>query len=480
MSGSPTPGGAPTPGELMVDALLDGNELAALLARRGRVLVVGYGVTNRCVARFLTARGHTVTVVDDAPGPDAAADAAAVGARFLPACAPDRLGDEVAAADLVVPTPGLPERHPVFGAARAAGRPLVSELDLAAAVDDRPVLAVTGTNAKTTLVELAAAALTAAGRRVRTAGNTSVPLVAAVTDAEPELFVVEASSFRLARTCLFSPRVAVWSNFAPDHLDVHLDLAGYRAAKSRIWRHLPDDGVAVAAATDPVVTSALPADRRVLTYRADGTRADFHREGDRLVGPDGPWAHTGELWRSVPHDVENVLGVAAAVSALGAPLGAVARAARDFPGLPHRLQRVATVGAVTFHDDSKSTTPHATLAAVRAVEGAVLVAGGRNKGLDLGALAPVADHVTAVVAMGEAADELVGVLADRVPVVVARDMDEAVATAHELARDAGVDVVLSPGCASFDAYRDYAARGDDFIRAVHELAARHTPREVGP
>ncbi len=460
----------PTAGELVVAPVATGGDLVDLLGRRAPALLVGLGTTNLSVARALVGRGHRVTVVDDRPRADTGSRAAAVGAVWAGSPDVDALATLVDAHDLVVPTPGLPEAHPVFGLARDRGRPLVSELDLAAAWDERPLVAVTGTNAKTTVVELVTAALGVAGRRARAAGNTGVPLVAAIDDPVPEIFVVEASSFRLARTCLFAPLVGVWTNFAPDHLDVHLDLAGYRSAKARLWDRLDPAGTAVVNLADPVVAASAPRDREVVTYRADGSPATLHRDGDLLVGPDGAWARRSELWRGLPHDVENVLAAGAVLARLELPLSAVARAAADFPGLPHRLETVARVGGVAFHDDSKSTTPHATVAAVRSFERVVLIAGGRNKGLDLGELEPAAERLAAVVAIGEAADEIAAVFAGRTEVVRAASMDDAVRSAFELARASASDVLLSPACASFDAYRDYAHRGEDFARAVRELA----------
>jgi UDP-N-acetylmuramoylalanine--D-glutamate ligase len=422
------------------------------------------GLANRAVAGALLRRGHAVVAVDDAPDEGLRGALADLGVSLVED--PGDLGPHVARAALVVPAPGLPEQHPVFALAREAAVPVVSELDLAAVWDDRPVAAITGTNGKTTVVELCVAALERSGRVAVAAGNTDLPLVAAIDDPATQVFVVEASSFRLARTSDFRPVVGTWLNFAPDHLDVHADLDAYERAKARVWDHLVPDGVAVANALDPVVMRHIPTDRRVVTF--GGPDSDWRLEGDKLVGPGGPFTTTDRLWRCLPHDVEDVLAAAATVTALGGAPEAVAAAARAFLALPHRVTKVGEVDGVEFYDDSKATTPHATIAALCGFARVVLIAGGRNKGLDLSPLRDGADRVAAVVAIGESAGEIRELFAATHHVETARDMDHAVGVAAALAGP-GTPVLLSPGCASFDWYRGYAERGDDFARAVAAL-----------
>jgi UDP-N-acetylmuramoylalanine--D-glutamate ligase len=212
----------------------------------------------------------------------------------------------------------------------------------------------------------------------------------------------------------------------------------------------------------------VPTDRTVVTF--GGPAADWRSEGEKLIGPDGPFTTTDRLWRSLPHDVEDLLAVAATVTALGAPVEAVAAAAESFIGLPHRVAPIAEVDGSVFFDDSKSTTPHATVAALRGFERVVLIAGGRNKGVDLSELAEGGAHVHAVVAIGEAAAEVTAAFESTHTVVQATSMDEAVSAARTLATGE-CPVLLSPACASFDWYRNYGERGDDFIRAVRMLEA---------
>ena len=444
-----------------------------------RALVVGLGVTGAAVARALMAHGHEVVAVDDGPGPAARAAADDLGLDLADAPSADELAVLVAAADAVLPAPGLPARHPLFAAARVAGVPVLSEFDLASWWDDRPLLAVTGTDGKTTVTTLVRDMLVASGLTAVAVGNTPVPLVAAIDDPATDVFVVEASSFRLAHSQRFSPAVGTWLNFAADHLDSHSDLASYEAAKARIWRDQSADQVAVGNADDPVVVGRLAeAPARHVTFGLT-TDADFHLVGGAagggcLTGPASGHgdaveiARVEDLGRALPHDIANGLAAAATALAGGASLEGVRRGLLEFRGLPHRVALVGEAGGVRFYDDSKATTPHAAATAIAGFESVVLIAGGRNKGLDLGILAESAGSIRAVVAIGEAAPEVAAAFGGVRPVTRAGSMDEAVRAAVDVAQS-GDAVLLSPGCASFDWYGSYGERGDDFARAVREL-----------
>jgi UDP-N-acetylmuramoylalanine--D-glutamate ligase len=425
--------------------------------------VYGLGVSGLALLDALVARSLRVVAADDQPTDSALDRAGSLGVEVVTRPDPTRLAELVAGVDAVIPTPGLPEVHPVFTAAVAAGRPVLSELDLAGAWDDRPIVAITGTNGKTTVTTLVTSMLEATGVAAVDAGNTPTPLVEAIADPGTEVFVVEASSFRLGHSRHFAPAVGVWLNFAPDHLDVHADLAGYERAKARIWSDQRPDQLAVANIEDPVVMAHATGPARVVTF---GPGGDYRVEGDDLVGPAGPIVAISELWRALPHDLANALAAAAAAEAAGATRDGIASALASFRGLGHRVSPVGARDGVAWFDDSKATTPHAVAAAVSGFPSVVLIAGGRNKGIDLGVLGALAPPVRAVVGIGEAGPDVVAAL-DRVPGVVAGSMDEAVAAAASLAQRGDV-VVLSPGCASFDWYRDYAERGDDFVRTVRE------------
>jgi UDP-N-acetylmuramoylalanine--D-glutamate ligase len=439
-------------------------------------VVLGLGVTGQAVLRALVAHGEGAVVLDDAPTPSGRALAEELGVPLVASPTDDELRAAVARSGAVVPSPGVPDHHPVFEAARAAGVPVLSEFDLATRWDDRPLVAITGTDGKTTVTELARAMFEADGRHAVAVGNTEVPFVAAIDDPTVDVFVVEASSFRLLHSHHFAPDVGTWLNVAPDHLDPggvgsHASMADYIAAKARLWADQTADQVAIGNADDAVVADELArAVAQPVTFGLHPT-ADNHLDGERLVLDTGDTlAEVPELHRSFPHDLANALAAAATVVHAGASVQAAREALLAFRGLPHRVTLVGEAGGVRWFDDSKATAPHATRAAVRAFPSVVLIAGGRNKGLDLAELAEEADHIRAVVAIGESGAEVAAAFDGHRPVRMATSMDHAVEAAASLAR-AGDVVLLSPACASFDWYRSYSERGDDFVRAVHELLA---------
>jgi UDP-N-acetylmuramoylalanine--D-glutamate ligase len=427
-------------------------------------LLVGFGITNQAVARALIARGHQVVVVDDSPTDELAAAAARLGVELI--SSPDH-GALVRRADVVIPSPGLGDMHPTLDLAHELGVPVRSEFDLAAAWDDRPIVAITGTDGKTTVTTLTTDILEASGRNAVAAGNTEVPLVAAIDDPAVDVFVVEASSFRLGHSEHFAPRVGTWLNVSPDHLDRHRTMQGYVAAKARIWQDQGPDQWAVGNADDPIVADLLErAPARHVTFGLG--KADYRVIGPSLVTPDGDeLVRRDELHRDFPHDLANALAACATALPVGATIEGCHEALVRFRGLPHRITFVADHDDVRWYDDSKATTPNAALAAIRSFPSVVLIAGGRNKGLDLGALASEAAHVRAVVAIGEAAGDVDRAFGGIRPVVVADSMAAAVDDAAALAQPGDV-VLLSPGCASFDWYRSYGERGDDFSRRVLE------------
>ena len=429
----------------------------------GRAVVVGLGATGQAVTRHLLGQGWRVVVVDDHPDERTSGAALRMGAVLGSA-------HDVDGSDLVVPSPGVPPHHPVHELAVAAGVPVLSEVELAwRAAAGKRLVAVTGTNGKTTVTTLVAAMLADSGRAAVAAGNIGLPLIDAVAQ-DVEVVVAEVSSFQLQYTERFRPDVAVWLNLAEDHLDWHPTMDHYAAAKARVWANQGADDVAVVNADDEtVVKAAASAPGRVVTFGLE--EADYRLAGDTLRGPDDtPLLDRGDLRRSLPHDVANALAAAAGAMAAGAELSACRAVLSGFDGLPHRIQLVLESGGVRYYDDSKSTTPASVLAALRGFDSVVLIAGGRNKGLDLAVLAQEAHRLRAVVAIGEAAAEVASVFEGSVPVTPAASMAAAVAGARSVAQP-GDAVVLSPGCASFDWYGSYAERGEDFALAVRRLEA---------
>jgi UDP-N-acetylmuramoylalanine--D-glutamate ligase len=339
----------------------------------------------------------------------------------------------------------------------------------------RPMVAVTGTDGKTTTTLMVAAMLAAGGLRAAAVGNTEVPLVAALDD-DVDAFAVECSSFRLAFAQSFRADAAIWLNLAPDHQNWHRSMAGYEDAKARVWQLQRPTDVAIGWADDRAVMARLvDAPARHVTFALEG--ADYRMSGTgahaRFAGPHGEFAQASSLCRQFPHDLSNALAAAAACIESGlVDADRIDAALAEFRFPPHRIEPLGTVGGIEWFNDSKATSPHAALTAIRSFDSIVLIAGGRNKGLDLSSLAGEARRIRAVVAIGESAGDIEAAFAGATSVHVQRatSMDDAVAAAHQLARSGDV-VLLSPACASFDWYPTggYPARGDDFKRLVANL-----------
>jgi UDP-N-acetylmuramoylalanine--D-glutamate ligase len=438
-----------------------------------RALVHGLAITGASTVRALQRRGWQVVASDDRPTPSMRALALELGVELL--SDPGGIDGAVGDVDLVSPAPGIPETHRVIAAAMIRGVPVLSEIELAYRWEQerpggaRPMIAATGTDGKTTTTLMAAAMLEAAGKRTVAAGNTDVPLLDAL-ELDVDAFVVECTSFRLAYTEQFRAEAAAWLNLAPDHLNWHRSMDTYEAAKARIFAAQRRDDVAIGFIDDPVVMAhlaAAPAQHR--TFGLEG--ADYHRDGDALIGPQGRVGSVRTMRRALPHDITNALAAAAMVLEPGlVDQSSVDEALHTFVGPPHRIEAVGERGGVRWYNDSKATTPHAASVAIRGFDHVVLIAGGRNKGLDLGPMAGEPERVRAVVAIGDAAAEVRTLFEPHCPVVDADSMEAAVDSAASLAHPGDV-VLLSPGCASFDWYPDggYPARGDHFRRLVHEL-----------
>lgn len=447
--------------------------------RSGTTVVMGFGVTGRAVSRYLTANGQRVVVAEDRASAGMEKDAAELGVELVEAPDPTELGRLVAGAGQLVPSPGVPVEHPVYDLARAAGVAIRSEIELgwqrlSARGGAAPALvAVTGTNGKTTVTTLVTAMLSRSGRRTLAAGNIGTPLVEAA-GADVDVVVAEVSSFQLQFTEQFHPKVATWLNLSPDHLDWHPTLEHYAAAKARIWAAQGRGDVAVLNADDTGVMTAaaasghgVPAEVTRLTYSLEGP-SDYGVRNGILVGPGGlDIVSVDGLWRSYPHDIANSLAATATALAAGADLEGCRSVLSSFRTLPHRMEWIGEAGGVQWVDDSKATSPASVVAAVAGFDSVVLIAGGRNKGVDLSVLRGTAPPVKAVVAMGEAAAEVEAAFHGAVPVAVVRGMEEAVDAAASLAAS-GDAVLLSPGCASFDAYPGYAARGEHFTRLARQ------------
>jgi UDP-N-acetylmuramoylalanine--D-glutamate ligase len=431
-------------------------------------LVFGLGIAGQAVAQAMSARGLRPALADDDLSADHQRFADSLGLRLS-------RGDSAAildGVDMLLPAPGVPESHEVILEARRRGIEVLSEIELAYRWEQerpggpRPMVAITGTDGKTTTTLMAAAILDAAGHRCAAVGNTETPLIAAL-DGDFDVFAVECSSFRLAFTETFRCVGSAWLNIAPDHLDWHRDMDSYRRAKTKIWSYLRAGDVAVAPVMDASIHAAAMASAgRTVTFGIG--RGDYHTSEGVLAGPRGRIVEERAMSRSLPHDVTNALAATAVCVESGlAESEAAGRALRNFRHARHRIEFVAERDGVRWYDDSKATSPHAAGVAIRSFERVVLIAGGRNKGLDLAAMADDRERLRTVVVIGDAADELARVFDGRTPTLHAASMQEAVERAASAARPGDV-VLLSPGCTSFDWYSNYGERGDEFQRIVRE------------
>jgi UDP-N-acetylmuramoylalanine--D-glutamate ligase len=378
---------------------------------------------------------------------------------------------------VIVTSPGVPTEQPVFDAARARGVETIGELEFASRWVTGRVIAITGTKGKSTTTTLIGRMLDAAGKTVMVGGNIGTPLSAQVEQSTPDtVHVVETSSFQLETTTTFHPWIAVWLNFADDHLDRHPTVAAYAAAKARIFANQDANDWAVLNADDPAVLEQArgAAARRVIFSLEDGARDGFVIDGGWIVRRSGTQVERliplGAVELTGRHMLNNVLAAAAATHIAGVQPEAMLKALRGFHGLPHVMEPVADVHGVRFVNDSKATNVEAARRSIESFDrGVVAIVGGRYKGGDFRELGgPLAARGRAVIAIGEAAPRVRKALADTVRVIDAPSMRDAVERGYEAARPDGV-VLLAPACSSFDWFRDYAERGDVFKQEVERL-----------
>ena len=446
-----------------------------------RVLVLGLGNTGLSMTRWLVRHGANVHVADTREHPPHAA----VLARELPQVAlaagfDEESFDEV---DLIAVSPGVDRREPLVDGAVKRGVPVVGDIELfaqALPADARSkVLAITGSNGKSTVTAMTGEMCAAAGTSTIVAGNIGLPVLDVLSAIEsggnaPDAFVLELSSFQLESTWSLEPDAATVLNLTADHMDRYRGMPDYAAAKARIFS---GDGTQVLNREDPWSMEMARSGRPVVTFGlgAPGGDDEWGRkvirgthwlaQGDRELMP------VNELPLAGLHNAANALAALALCRVLDLPEAPLLDALRRFRGLPHRVQKVGEAGGITFYDDSKGTNVGATVAALRGMaQPTVLIAGGDGKQQDFGALAPaVAKHARAVVLIGRDGGLIARALAGcGVPIIHARDMEAAVNAAFE-AGGPGDAVLLSPACASYDMFRDYVHRAEVFVQAVNRL-----------
>ena len=426
--------------------------------------MLGLGVAGTAAARALAEEGADVRVSEARRDVDVPPELRDLGIEILGGGhAPEHLEG----ASLVVASPGVPPDAPVMVWARQRALPVWGELELGARLVRVPYVAVTGTNGKTTTTGMIAACLRASGVDAIACGNIGHPFPTAARETY-EVLVVESSSFQLQLQWSFHPLVSVLLNVAPDHLDWHGSFERYAAAKSRIFANQTPDETHVGNRDDQAaaaISREAPCRVRWFTLGEPGPDEVGYVAGELVAG--GSLRIASPSWVSVAMRADAAAATAACL-AFGADASSIEAGLRVFVPARHRGETVTTAGGVAFVDNSKATNPHAVTAAVGDLTGIVLIAGGRAKGVDLSPLGALVPRLAGVVAIGEAADEVVATFEGRVVTRKAGSIEEATRTAFQIAPADGT-VLLAPGCASWDMFRDYEERGERFAAAARQL-----------
>lgn len=438
-----------------------------------KAMVVGLGKTGLSAARWLHAHGYAVAVTDSRAHPPGLAelreslpDAAVFVGGFSDTA--------LANADLVVVSPGVPLHDPFLDRVRATGVELVGDIELFARVATKPVVAVTGSNGKSTVATLVALMAERARRRVGLGGNVGTPALDLLADAA-DVYVLELSSFQLESTHSLAPAAAAVLNVTPDHIDWHGSMDGYARAKARVYRNAAvcvfnrDDewSTRLADGLANAVSFGLDAPRREIDFGLIEQRGEIWlARGSEGLLP------VAQLKIAGAHNHANALACLALGAAIGLPRDAMLSALRDFAGLPHRMAHVADVNGVVYVNDSKGTNVGATVAAIRGADRTlVLIAGGDGKGQDFEELAvAMRGRVRHLVLIGKDAPAIANAVGDSMPIEIVKDMRTAVQRAAVAAMP-GDMVLLSPACSSLDMFTNYEARGNAFAQAVRELVA---------
>lgn len=449
------------------------DEKSAAERRQAGVVVVGLGKTGLSCARYLAARRQAFAIVDSRSEPPCLEALR----HELPEVTPV-LGtfDErmFAGADEIVLSPGVSLREPSVVEAIERGVRIIGDVELFAREARAPVIAITGSNGKTTVTGLLAEMARVAGRDVRVGGNIGTPALELLNEPVPEFYILELSSFQLQTTHSLRPAAAVILNISADHFDRHGDMEQYLWAKQRIYR---GEGVMIMNRDDERLCALIDAERKTLSFGINAPAGDdygvLYKDGEPWLAKGGEYLIAArEMLLKGMHNIANALAALALGESMGLPMQARLAALRHFKGLPHRMQIVAEQHGVQWINDSKATNVGAASAAIQglAIAGkVVLIAGGVGKGADFSVLRPVVkDKVRTVILLGEDARLIEEAIGDAAPTIRVGDMHEAVKQARDLAQSGDV-ILLSPACASFDMYSNYEQRGYDFISSVIRL-----------
>ena len=442
-----------------------------------RALVVGLARTGQAVARFLAARGARVTVSEQRAEAAVNGEVAALRKLGVQVECGGHREPTFLSADLIVPSPGVPLSLPALAKAREKGIEVISELELAWRFLRGTVVAVTGSNGKTTTVTLLGRIFAEAGRRVQVGGNIGTPLISLVEDATDDtVHVVEVSSFQLEAVTSFRPRVAALLNITPDHLDRHSSMGDYVAAKARLFGFQQGDDFAIFNADDRYCAELAPEVRAQRFWFSRQRRLDVGTfvENGWLCYRNGAVREKvlprEEIRLKGQHNLENVLAAACAARVLEVAPERIRAAVAAFEGVEHRLEFVAEIDGVRWFNDSKATNVDAALKAIDAFDAnLIVILGGKDKGSDYTPLAgPLRERARHTLAIGAAREKIAGQLAGALPLECVETLHEAVLRAAAIARP-GDTVLLAPACASFDQFENYEHRGRVFKDEVRQL-----------
>jgi UDP-N-acetylmuramoylalanine--D-glutamate ligase len=445
-----------------------------------RVLVVGLARTGIATAFFCAGHGAIVTASDSRTAKEIGDAIAGLREAGITLELGGHLENTFLEQHLIIPSPGVPADSPLLKAARAKGIAIWSEIELADYYLHGKLIGITGSNGKTTTTSLIEHILRNEGFSTVLAGNIGMPLIARVEDTRDDtVTVVELSSFQLELTERFRPNISVFLNLTPDHLDRHHTLEQYAAAKARIFKSQTEQDAAILNADDPATSSLAPQKPRVFWFsRKQRLAQGAYLRGEEIVfrndGAEEVVLKQSDIPLAGTHNLENVLAAVAATRLAGASSAAIAKGIRSFSGVEHRLEFVSEIAGVRYYNDSKATNVDATIKALEAFPGEIIVIlGGKDKGSDYTVLRELLkEKATLALLIGAAAEKIATQIAGSLPFERAGTMQHAVEIASNAAKP-GSTVLLAPACASFDQFENYEHRGRVFKELVHQLE-RHT------
>ncbi|MFN2508457.1 MAG: UDP-N-acetylmuramoyl-L-alanine--D-glutamate ligase [Chthoniobacterales bacterium] len=433
-----------------------------------KVAVLGAGLSGTAAAHLLKDEGAAVTVLDSAPEKTILKTTIeGMRSRGIEVICGPGAEQHSAHYELVVLSPGIDPASPLAKNFSSRGVEMIGELELGWRSCGLPVVAITGTNGKTTTTELLAQMLNACGQRTIACGNIGKPLSEVAREGRDlDVLTVEVSSFQLEMISTFRPAISVWLNFAPDHLDRYRSLGDYHAAKLRIFEYQTADDVAVVNAAEDLP----PLKARRVTFSAYTDQADFRLSDGAIVYENAPVLRLSETKLRGSHNIENLMATLAVGLARGLSFAEMLPPLCSYDPRPHRCEFVRGIGGVDYINDSKATNLAAVESALKSQsKPVVLIAGGKDKGFSFKTLRPlVGEKVRATILIGEMADRICRDWDGAVPCEIAHSIAEAVERAHALAQPGEV-VLFSPGTSSFDMFKSYADRGDQFRALVHAL-----------